>query len=122
MKGRAQAGYEKLLGVAQGEELSSHAQDCRVQGTSRPPHNFNLATPRSKAMCSPGRPFLVDYRFFGPDVTASFKKSGTAPLSCQDRKEFCLSQNKLRPYRHGRLVFSEVHDGEAIPELILDGR
>ena len=50
MKGRAQARYEKLLGVAHGQDLSSHAQDCRGQGTSRSPHNFTLATPRSEAL------------------------------------------------------------------------
>lgn len=56
----------------------------------------------------------------GPEVTASFKKSGTyiSPLSCQDRKEFCLSQNRLRLY--GRWGLAKLQDGEAIREAKMD--
>lgn len=110
------------------EDLSSHAR--RIVGAKELPGlritslSLHLAHYPEALVESHVLPWSAPSRrgtLFGPVVTASFKKSGISPLSCQDRKEFCLSQNKLRPYRGGSLGLSEVQDGEAIPEPILNG-
>lgn len=80
-KVRAQARYEKLLGVAHGEDLSSHAR--RIVGAKELPGlritslSLHLAHYPGSFGRNPCAPLVGPFSsgtLFGPLVTASFKK------------------------------------------------